>query len=195
MEANGRQDARQWVLSVLREYEGPLVRYALRLTGDEPTARDAVQHAFLRLCDQSPEGLRDRVGPWLFAVCRNKAVDLIRQRRRTVPLESIPPNFPGPDADPADVAEQEELSRRLGEMVADLPPARREALDLWSAGFTYRQIAQIAGYSEVNVRVLVHRSLKQLRERWQRDQASGRREPAVGSRKQRGLSTGESTGG
>jgi RNA polymerase sigma factor (sigma-70 family) len=161
--ADGREDKRRWVLSVLDEYEGPLVRYALRLLGDEEAARDVVQHVFLRLCDQSSEGLRDRVGPWLFSVCRNKAVDLLRVRQRTSSLDGDCEEPVGREADPADAAERGELYRRLGDLVAELPPARREALDLWSAGFNCRQIAQIAGYSEANVRVLIHRALKQLR--------------------------------
>jgi RNA polymerase sigma factor (sigma-70 family) len=49
--------------------------------------------------------------------------------------------------------------------VAQLPAAQRDAVDLWCEGFTYRQIAEIAGHSEGNVRVLVHRAIKQLRQK------------------------------
>ena len=63
----------------------------------------------------------------------------------------------------AGAGESDKILQRLGELVDELPPSRREALDLWSAGFTYRQIAQIAGYTEANVRVLVHRAIQQLR--------------------------------
>ena len=46
---------RQWVLAVLDRYEAPLVRYAARLLGDGDSAREAVQHAFLQLCERSAE--------------------------------------------------------------------------------------------------------------------------------------------
>jgi RNA polymerase sigma factor (sigma-70 family) len=150
-------------MEALERFEGPLVRYAARLLGDEDSARDVVQHAFLRLCDQTPDKVADRVGPWLFAVCRNRAVDLIRVQGRMSSLESEHPDPPGREPDPAQTAERDETLRRLSELVAELPPARREVIDLWSAGFSYVQIAQIAGYTEVNVRVLVHRAVKQLR--------------------------------
>ena len=46
---------RQWVLAVLDRYEAPLVRYAARLLGDGDSAREAVQHAFLQLCERPAE--------------------------------------------------------------------------------------------------------------------------------------------
>jgi DNA-directed RNA polymerase specialized sigma24 family protein len=67
---------KQWVLQALDEYQPGLLRFAARLLRDEDAARDAVQHAFLRLCSQTPQRLDGRVGPWLFAVCRNHAMEL-----------------------------------------------------------------------------------------------------------------------
>ncbi len=156
---------RQWVLAVLDRYEIPLTRYACRLLGEEESAREAVQHAFLQLCEQSPEELEGRVAPWLFAVCRNKALDLIRGRlRRPAAAEADLARCPSREPDPAALAEQQDLARELGRLVARLPDSQREAVDLWCEGFSYRQIAQIAGESEGNVRVLVHRALKTLRQ-------------------------------
>ncbi|MGA2034167.1 MAG: RNA polymerase sigma factor [Thermoguttaceae bacterium] len=156
---------RQWVLSALERCEIPLTRYAFRLLGEQDSAREAVQHAFLQLCQRSPEELEGREAQWLFAVCRNKALDLIRGRRRlTSAGEGELAGFPGREPDPAAVAEQHDLAGRLGRLVAQLPAGQREAIDLWSEGFSYRQIAQIAGHSEGNVRLLVHRALKQLRQ-------------------------------
>jgi RNA polymerase sigma-70 factor (ECF subfamily) len=156
---------RQWVLAVLDRYEAPLTRYTCRLLGEEESAREAVQHAFLQLCEQSPEELEGRVAAWLFSVCRNKALDLIRGRlRRPAAAEAELARCPSREPDPAALAEQQDLARELYRLVALLPAGQREAIDLWSEGFSYRQIAQIAGQSEGNVRVLVHRGLKTLRQ-------------------------------
>ena len=165
MERSELSDRRRWVLSVLEAHEGRLTRFAARLLGDEETARDVVQHAFLRLCQQSPEQLRDRVTQWLFTVCRNRAVDILRARQRTVSLaETHVQMEPGAELDPAVAAERHDLYRRLNGLVAELPPNQREAVDLWAEGFCYREIAEITGHSEGNVRVLVHRALKTLRQ-------------------------------
>jgi len=159
-------DHRQWVLSVLEEYEVPLLRFAGRLLGDEQSARDVVQHAFMRLCEQSADRLSPaHVAPWLFTVCRNKAVDIMRRRQRTAALgPSETPETVSKEPNPADSAEREELYRRLNALVDQLPTKQRETVSLWSEGFTYREIAEMTERSEVNVRVLVHRAVKRLRE-------------------------------
>ena len=164
MAAASLGDRREWVLSLLDRYEVPLTRFAARLLGDRHAARDVVQHTFLRLCDQSPGDLQDRVAQWLFTVCRNKAVDLLRARGRTESLgktEQQP--WVSKEPDPAAVAEKRDLHRRINGLVEGLPPSQREAVGLWSEGFSYRQIAEMVDRSEGAVRVLIHRALKQLR--------------------------------
>ncbi|MGA2255806.1 MAG: sigma-70 family RNA polymerase sigma factor [Thermoguttaceae bacterium] len=157
---------RQWVLAVLDRYEAPLVRYAARLLGDGDSAREAVQHAFLQLCECSPEEFRNgHEAPWLFRVCRNKAMDLIRLRQRhTGDTEADLATLVGREPDPAELAERQDLCGELARLVAQLPASQREAIDLWCEGFSYREISAIADQSEGNVRVLVHRAIKQLRQ-------------------------------
>jgi RNA polymerase sigma factor (sigma-70 family) len=155
---------RQWVLAALDEYERRLVRYARRLTGDDSSARDAVQHTFVRLWEQPRESLNGRLAPWLFSVCRNRALDLLRARRRTESLDrpDAPPPI-GAEPDPAQAAELGDLAERLRRRIARLPAAQGEAIGLWAEGFTYREIAQVLKTREGNVRVLVHRGLSTLR--------------------------------
>ena len=43
-----------WVPAVLAEYEQPLTRYAVHITGDIEQAREVVQDTFLKLCRQKP---------------------------------------------------------------------------------------------------------------------------------------------
>jgi RNA polymerase sigma factor (sigma-70 family) len=185
---------REWVLAALDEYEVRLLRYALRLLGDADLARDCVQHAFLKLCDDkvagtlrvpSPENgksiaddgtrsvptTKDRLAAWLFRVCRNRAVDQLRQAGREESLSAAPTgadNGPSPpldrELDPAEASESRELAVCLRELIAKLPTAQREAIDLWCEGFCYREIAEITSRQEGHIRVLVHRGLTRLRE-------------------------------
>jgi RNA polymerase sigma-70 factor (ECF subfamily) len=171
---------REWVLAALDQYEVRLLRYALRLlSGDLDAARDAVQHAFLKLCGESrnaTEGVpysADRLAAWLFRVCRNRAVDHLRQTGReqsagwAVPTndETVGSAHPTDrQPGPAEATESSELAACLRELVAELPPAQREALDLWCEGFSYREIAEITSRQEGHVRVLVHRGLTALRQ-------------------------------
>jgi RNA polymerase sigma-70 factor (ECF subfamily) len=119
-----------------------------------------------------PPGRRN-LPAWLFRVCRNRAVDHLRQAGRERPLDehadaglSGQPTWrlAGREPDPASAAENGELAGCLRELVGELPAAQREAIDLWCEGFVYRQIAEITGRKEGHIRVLVHRGLARLRE-------------------------------
>jgi RNA polymerase sigma-70 factor (ECF subfamily) len=166
--------AHGWVLEAVDRYEAPLLRYARRLLDDCDLAADAVQHAFLKLCEEPQERLEGRVAPWLFRVCRNRAVDQLRHAGRERSLldaessETDPAARPagvltGREADPAITVERADLARHVSTLLACLPPPQRETLDLWCEGLSHKQIAEITGRTEGHVRVLAHRGLTALR--------------------------------
>ena len=156
---------REWVLSILEQYEARLVRYAQRLTGDEHAALDIVQHAFLKLCDQPPDEFRHGVGAWLYAVCRNRAIDQQRKERRMESYGDVQelarPSF---DLGPAERCEALDVGQQLRVAVQSLKSDQQEVVDLWSEGFSYREISRITSRNESTIRVQVHRALKQIRE-------------------------------
>ena len=154
-------DRQQWVLAALEEYEVRLMRFAERLLEDEHAARDVVQHTFLKLCDESPEILRRRLELWLFTVCRNKAMDWLRQSRHEQ-FNSEVDQASGQD--PALEIEADELHTLLRTLVDQLPVSLREVVELWAQGFHYREIAQITDRTEGHVRLLNHRALTRLRQ-------------------------------
>ena len=166
--------AQGWVLEAVDRYEAPLLRYARRLLDDCDLAADAVQHAFLKLCEEPPERLEGRVAPWLFRVCRNRAVDQLRhagRERRLLDAESPETDpathpagaLPGREADPAVATERADLARHVSRLLASLPAPQRETLDLWCEGLSHKQIAEVTGRTEGHVRVLAHRGLAALR--------------------------------
>lgn len=157
---------RVWVLAALEEFELRLVRYALRLLGDESSARDAVQHAFLRLCSESPDDHQRGLAAWLYAVVRNRSIDLLRERGRAHVLDDLCQceRFDPPEDDPALIAEREDLLALVRRLLDDLPPVQAEAVVLWSEGMAYAEIAEITGKSEGSLRVLVHRALAWLKQ-------------------------------
>ena len=164
MKAEQAITRRRDVLAAVEEYEARLTRYALRLLSDLDLARDAVQHAFVRLCDEPPLA-EDRLAAWLFAVCRNKAFDYLRKSRRDENLAGAAfDSLMGREPDPADVAENGDQAAWVRRQFERLPGPQREVLVLWSEGFGYREIAEITSKSEGNIRVLVHRGLTSLRE-------------------------------
>ena len=108
-----------------------------------------------------------RVGAWLFAVCRNRALDVARKERRMSTLgeqqaSARPAGGPGP----ARIVEDTEQQTRLLAALATLPAAQQEVVHLkFQIGFTYRQIADITGLSVSHVGVTIHNAVKALRDR------------------------------
>jgi RNA polymerase sigma-70 factor (ECF subfamily) len=159
------QDHRQWVLAALNEYEQRLTRYAARLLRDDEAARDVVQHVFLRLCQQRPDDLDGRVALWLFTVCRNRVIDIVRQRERTESFSGqAEARVFGSELDPSHLIERGELHQMLRRLVDELPDKQREVVGLLLQGFTHREISEITQRTEGYVRLLIHRALKRLRD-------------------------------
>jgi RNA polymerase sigma factor (sigma-70 family) len=158
--------ASRLVRRAVAEYESMLTGYAYNLTHDLELARDVVQDTFIRLYAQEAERLD---GPglkaWLFTVCRNRALDLLRRHRRLVSLEDSPVDHlaepsPSPDHQAADGDE----TALILDSFRRLPPNQAEVLRLkFQSDLSYQEIAGITGLSASNVGFLIHTGLKRLR--------------------------------
>ncbi len=158
-------DNGRWVRLAVDHYEGPLTLYAARLLGDADAARDVVQETFLKLCTQTRETIDSHLAEWLFTVCRNRALDVLRKERRMTHLsEEQVQRCLSPTPDPADQAERRDLSARVLDLLESLPPNQREVIRLkFQNGFSYREISRISGHSVTNVGFLIHAGMKTLR--------------------------------
>jgi RNA polymerase sigma factor (sigma-70 family) len=157
----------QWVRSAMDRYERPLVLYAQKLLGDSDRARDVVQETFLRLCRQSPAGLNGSLTPWLYTVCRSRAMDVRRKEKRMRLVdESTILEMPTQGSDPASDAEHADDLSQATRLMAALPGNQQEVLRLkFQHGLSYREIAQVTKLSESNVGFLIHSGLKTIREK------------------------------
>ncbi len=160
-------DNGSWVRAAVARFEGPLTLYAARLLGDAEAARDVVQETFLRLCSQDQAAIDSRLAEWLFTVCRNRALDVLRKESRMTRLSDEQVHRctsadPGPPA----VAEHRDSAARVLDLLETLPPNQREVIRLkFQNGFSYQEISRISGHSVTNVGYLLHVGLKSLRHR------------------------------
>lgn len=154
----------EWVVAAARRLERPLVAYVRRLLDDDHRGRDIVQEAFLRLCRQRRDEVEPRVAPWLFAVCRRLAVDVLRKENRMSALSDTA-EPPASRKGPAETVETSDLSRAVLDRLSRFPPSQQEAVRLkFLQQFSYREIAEVMGLSESHVGVLIHMAMKKLRQ-------------------------------
>jgi RNA polymerase sigma-70 factor (ECF subfamily) len=154
-----------WVRDAVARFEGPLTLYAARLLGDSESARDVVQETFLRLCVQERGAIESRLAEWLFTVCRNRALDVLRKESRMSRLSEIQADgcvstAPGP----SELAERRDAAARVIDLMERLPASQREVIRLkFQNGFSYQEISRISGHSVSNVGYLIHTGLKTIR--------------------------------
>ena len=151
------------------EFERPLLGYAARLTGNTEAARDVVQEVFLRLCREGGQ-LNGRMPQWLFAVCRNLAIDAKRKggcmTTMTAMIPAMESLLVAPTASPTTDAGRGEAGANLLALLSTLSPDQEEVIRLrMGAGLSYKQIAEVTGHSVTNVGFLMHAGLKILREK------------------------------
>ena len=160
-------DQRERIRSWVQHYERPLCQYAARITGDPDRARDVVQDTFLRLCRKGGKLDKRSVAPWLYRVCRNRALDVVRKEKRMRTLtEDAEARLAARGADPAVTAQRRESLSRILQAVRQLPGAQEEAIRLkFQHEMSYRQIAQLMHTTENYVGQLIHMGVKTLRAR------------------------------
>ncbi len=159
-------DRSEWLREVVRDHEPSLLRYALSLTGDVEAARDAVQEAFLELVMNASRIDRARPAPWLFTVCRARAIDRARREAR---MKARPPEemaaLASPAPAPEALAEGREAAAQAVRVLAMLPPKEREVVRLrFQQGLSYKEIASVTGQSVSHVGVLIHEAMGRLRD-------------------------------
>lgn len=155
----------QFVGQAMLDYESPLIAYATSLLRDPDRARDAVQDTFIRLCRQDVAKVGDNLKSWLFTVCRNRALDMLRKDKRSQPLDDIRwQKIAGPGLQPDEHAQQQERFIRLMELLKRLPENQREVILLkFQQGLSYQEIQRITGLSTGNIGFLIHTGLHRLR--------------------------------
>ncbi len=160
------QNGRLEMLAILFErHHVRLYNFFLRLSGDRGLSEDLVQEVFLRVLKYRHSFRGDSTfSAWMYQIGRNAHIDQVRARKPEVPIDEVweqePSSAPGPE-------------RRLeGDQEADLLARAMERLSLRKREvlllsrfqeLKYQEIAGMMACSVESVKVLVHRSLKELR--------------------------------
>ena len=146
-------------------YHRKLYCVAYRLLENAADAEDLVQEAYLKLWGKR-EGLTVISNPEAFSVTlvKNMCFDLLRSgkyvlSRQTVELTAAQ------DVSQSDNLEVRDEVRQVKDIIAHLPEQQQRIVNLRDVkGCSYEEIEQVTGLNSTNVRVLLSRARKRIRE-------------------------------
>ena len=141
------------------------LRHATRVLGQASEAEDVAQEAMLRLWRAATDWQADgpaRPATWLYRVTANLAVDRLRARARTAPLEAAPePEDESPG--PADAMDDVKRRAALDAALQRLPERQRQAVVLRHIeGLSNPDIASVLDISVEAVESLTSRGRRAL---------------------------------
>lgn len=146
---------------LVRRYEQPVRAVAINVLGDNHTAQDAVQDAFvgayLNLSDLRKP---DSFGPWLMKIAHRHALGWASRASKEVSLSSVAYEA---TADCRRTLDEDD--RELLDVVLTLPDAEKQVVMLrYFAGHNVREVAESVGRSIGTVTKQLSRAHKRLKE-------------------------------
>ena len=137
---------------------------ALRVLKDTAAAEDVMQEIFFRLWQDPTRRGSDRgsLAAWLAVVARNRAVDGLRRRKPTDPVDEVPLAAKG---DLAEEVVQRGLMEKLQRQMEKLPAEQHRPIDMaFFEGLTHNEIAERTGLPLGTIKTRIRSGLLSLRE-------------------------------
>jgi len=146
--------------SFYRTQRKKIFGYLMRLTGNYQLASDIMQESFTRYLEHY--GPRTQNVSLLFTIARNLVWDNTRKKTNNKEIEN---NIEDVTFNPEEQLLVRESYRNVLSAMQKLKKSQRDLLALTvSSDLSYREIANILGISEANVKVKVHRARILLKE-------------------------------
>jgi RNA polymerase sigma-70 factor (ECF subfamily) len=171
-DVHAAQSDRAAFAPLYRRYVDRVYGYAFYQLGDHHDAEDATERTFMAALGGLPafEDRGSTFRAWLFRIAHNTVANAHRSRRRRR-AEPLPESFEraAPNADPARLVALADELREVRHAIADMPDDRRQVILLrFVDGLSTAEVADVLDRSPGAVRVLLHRSLRDLAVRLER---------------------------
>ena len=130
-----------------------LYRFVLKNLSDSEKSRDIIQDCFEKMWVHRENIDADKVKAYLFTTAHHTMIDYIRKSKRETSLDWKKV------AEPVVHHDYSDLQEVLHEAVQRLPEIQRAVVMLRDyEGYSYKEIGQITGISEVQVKVYIYRA-------------------------------------
>jgi RNA polymerase sigma-70 factor (ECF subfamily) len=142
----------------VKEYTRSIFRFLYKSLRDEAAVNDLVQDCYLKLWQNRQTIDPQKIKAWLFSVAYRAMLTYVCQASRKVPLEEnrhAPPVYQKTEFDTRAI-----LEKALNE----LPPLQKSILLLRDLeGYEYKEIGEILGISEPQVKVYLFRARQKVK--------------------------------
>lgn len=147
-----------------------LYRLALRITLNNAEAEDIVQDTLLKVWNRRDDWHEmENIEAYSMTVCRNLALDRIaRADNRTASIDDKGIERPDTGSSPLEIASQRDHIAIVRRLIDSLPEKQRSCIQLRDIeGRTYKEIAQVLGISEEQVKVNIFRARQTIKLKFQ----------------------------
>lgn len=147
-------------------YADRIYRHIYYRTGNVEDARDLTQEVFIKAWQALPKYKRTRTPflGWLYTISHNRVIDYYRTKKDYAYLNNEIV-MADPDRSPEKMAEAQFTQQEVRKAILQLPEDQQQVIIMsFIEGFEYSEIAVTLNKTEVNIRVIIHRALKKMRE-------------------------------
>jgi RNA polymerase sigma-70 factor (ECF subfamily) len=160
---------------LLSKHQKGVFNLVYRYVGDSFLAEDLTQEVFFRVYrarkSYTPQA---KFTTWLYKIVTNVCFKALKARKRVYSLDykpnnsdvSITQNIQSSPSDPSDAMEKEEVSKRVKDVIDNLPPNQRMAVILNKyEGLSYEDIGISMGIKANAVKSLMSRARENIKDK------------------------------
>ena len=147
-----------------------LCRMALRITQNTAEAEDVVQETMLKVWSRRDQWERlDSIKAFCLTICHNLSLDKVR--RMDYQAQSLDATYDPADrshsANPEEQTVQRDRIQLVRQLISQLPEKQRSCMQLRDIeGMSYKDIAEVLGINEQQVKINIFRARQSIKERF-----------------------------
>jgi RNA polymerase sigma-70 factor (ECF subfamily) len=156
---------RNWKIfeNYYREFVRPVYRYIAVRVKDQAEAEDLVSEIFLKTLEHFDDFDQTRpFSHWIFTIAHNHLIGYFRKHHPTVRLEDI-----AELQNPYDLEKEAGDHQDFEQVTAGLSlmsPEKKQMVEMkYILGYSYKEIGEVLGKTEDNVKVSTFRAIEELR--------------------------------
>jgi RNA polymerase sigma-70 factor (ECF subfamily) len=155
------EDVREHFDELFRKNKDRVFRLCCMFTGDCDQRKDLMQDIFIRVWENMDSFRGEAaMSTWIYRIALNTCLTNVRVLKKSIKTCSIPDGFEIQDTELN--TKNEPSVEMLIACVNQLPAFDRTLISLYLEDLSGKEIAQITGMTETNVRVKIHRIKDQL---------------------------------